>query len=635
MKIRSLLLAGAVLPFAMPFSSFAQDPAPTGRIVVAQNQECPEGENCEGRGKGRKRAKQQQQEQPAQQQEQPRRQRQQQQEQPAQQQEQPRRQRQQQQSSPPSNRSSRAGSASSSRSSPLSSRSSRAGSASHSKSNLLSSRSSRGRVANSRRSSRSSPPSSRNSPGRVASSRRSSRSSLPSNRSSGLATGPSSLPARTSSRPSRRTAPAKAATATRRSIGQGSGNGSCNSSKVRGSQGEPAEGRPRQDGERPRAGAEGPPAADIDSTVDRQLEAQGDQAEADRVRELRDKARRERAAAREGEPPRDGARAPGQGEQRRDVDVDVDIDIDRDVYRDRDVVERRGGRVIVREGDRNIVRPIVPDEADRLLFRARDVNVDRLPGGRTRTVVHRDGVQVITIRDDYGYLVRRSRRGPDGRDIIIINNFYPEFGPPPRPFIYRPGLLPDLVIRIPPERYIVDYGYASPDIIYETLLAPPVMPVDRTFTLDEVLLNEEVRAYLPRIDLDTITFEFGSSTIGTDQMQALGALGDAMGQVLAENPAEVYLIEGHTDAVGSDNDNLILSDERAESVAVALSQNFDIPAENLVTEGYGEQYLKVPSEGAERQNRRVTVRRITPLLSQSDDPQAGAAPSDQPAGEAP
>jgi hypothetical protein len=102
-----------------------------------------------------------------------------------------------------------------------------------------------------------------------------------------------------------------------------------------------------------------------------------------------------------------------------------------------------------------------------------------------------------------------------------------------------------------------------------------------------VTRNERVRAYVPRIDLDTITFEFGSSTISNSQMQALAALGQAMEAVLAERPDEVYLIEGHTDAVGSDYDNLILSDRRAEAVAVALSQNFDIPPENLVTEGYG------------------------------------------------
>ena len=139
--------------------------------------------------------------------------------------------------------------------------------------------------------------------------------------------------------------------------------------------------------------------------------------------------------------------------------------------------------------------------------------------------------------------------------------------------------------------------------------APP-----RAYTLDEVLHNQQVRAYSPRIDLDTITFDFGSATISDSQMGSLYELGQAMEQVIAENPDEVYLIEGHTDAVGSDYDNLILSDQRAEAVATALSQNFDIPPENLVTEGYGEQYLKIDTEGPERRNRRATVRRLTDLL---------------------
>jgi len=34
-----------------------------------------------------------------------------------------------------------------------------------------------------------------------------------------------------------------------------------------------------------------------------------------------------------------------------------------------------------------------------------------------------------------------------------------------------------------------------------------------------------------------------------------------------------------------------------------------------VTQGYGEEQLKVPTDQSERQNRRVTVRRITPLLA--------------------
>jgi hypothetical protein len=45
-----------------------------------------------------------------------------------------------------------------------------------------------------------------------------------------------------------------------------------------------------------------------------------------------------------------------------------------------------------------------------------------------------------------------------------------------------------------------------------------------------------------------------------------------------------------------------------------ISNTYQIPPENLVTQGYGEQNLKVPTEGPSRENRRVAARRITPLL---------------------
>lgn len=40
-----------------------------------------------------------------------------------------------------------------------------------------------------------------------------------------------------------------------------------------------------------------------------------------------------------------------------------------------------------------------------------------------------------------------------------------------------------------------------------------------------------------------------------------------------------------------------------------------MPAENLTSQGYGSQYLKEQTDGPSRINRRVTVRRITPLLT--------------------
>ncbi|MDA4630148.1 hypothetical protein NZA98_03305 [Escherichia coli] len=34
----------------------------------------------------------------------------------------------------------------------------------------------------------------------------------------------------------------------------------------------------------------------------------------------------------------------------------------------------------------------------------------------------------------------------------------------------------------------------------------------------------------------------------------------------------------------------------------------------MATQGYGERYLKIKTDGPEQQNRRVAIRRITPLV---------------------
>jgi outer membrane protein OmpA-like peptidoglycan-associated protein len=150
---------------------------------------------------------------------------------------------------------------------------------------------------------------------------------------------------------------------------------------------------------------------------------------------------------------------------------------------------------------------------------------------------------------------------------------------------------------------------------YYALWAAPVEHIERPYTLDEIRYSPRLLERMPRVDLDTVTFDTGSWEVTPDQVERLAVVADGINRAIAANPSEVFLVEGHTDAVGSDVDNLSLSDRRAESVALVLSQQFGVPAENLTTQGYGEQYLKVPTQGPERVNRRVTVRRITPLLT--------------------
>ena len=79
---------------------------------------------------------------------------------------------------------------------------------------------------------------------------------------------------------------------------------------------------------------------------------------------------------------------------------------------------------------------------------------------------------------------------------------------------------------------------------------------------------------MPSIDLDTIVFDTGSWEIPPDQAATAAVIADGLNDAIPRNPREVFLIEGHTDAVGNAIDNLSLSDRRAESVAELLTPQF-------------------------------------------------------------
>jgi OmpA-OmpF porin, OOP family len=277
----------------------------------------------------------------------------------------------------------------------------------------------------------------------------------------------------------------------------------------------------------------------------------------------------------------------------------------------------QGGRKVFTEPGRVIVVDpsgqsfIRHNEEDRFRFGARDIRTERL-GGETRTIVIRpDGSQIINVVGGDGQLVRRIRRDREGREIIIIDNSYRD----PRAFGGFYVELPPPVIRIPFNRYIVEADVATPELIYDTMEAPPVDRIDRRYSLDEIRFSPSVRQLMPSIDLNTINFETGSWEIPPDQAARLQVIADGLNRAITRNPREVFLIEGHTDAVGNPVDNLSLSDRRAEAAAELLTQQFGVPAENLTSQGYGAQYLKEQTDGPSRINRRVTIRRITPLLN--------------------
>lgn len=280
------------------------------------------------------------------------------------------------------------------------------------------------------------------------------------------------------------------------------------------------------------------------------------------------------------------------------------------------VVRRSGNRIVVR-AESGRLSVLSTDDHDRRLRRhATNVRVEELRGGRLRETIYlRDGSRIVTIYSRDGDILRRSRILPDGREILLVyvpRERWDEFRGP----YYDPGrYLPPLVLTIPVWQYIFQDDQASADDYYRFLSLPPVEPVPRLYSVDEVARSARIRDMARRVDLVSVHFDFGSAEISSDEVDALRALAEAMNRLLDENPGEMFLIEGHTDAVGSEEANLILSDRRAEAVAEVFTDYFGIPPENMVTHGYGERYLKIQTPGPERENRRVAVRRITPLVA--------------------
>ncbi|MBU3036140.1 OmpA family protein [Tritonibacter mobilis] len=272
---------------------------------------------------------------------------------------------------------------------------------------------------------------------------------------------------------------------------------------------------------------------------------------------------------------------------------------------------KSGETVVSNSGDRAVVeqdgqyRVIKNDDA---LLRQPGSNVKtyQFKDGSTRTVVTReDGIEVETIRAADGRVLRRSKTLTDGRTVVLFDDTQEA----------EKVVVTELPKASPNRRAFSTDGSISAEDLAAALAAQQPEGIDRRFSLAQVRNIDAVRRLVPEINVDKVTFETGSSVIRPEQAEELTDLGNALRQMVERNPTEVFLIEGHTDAVGAATYNLALSDRRAETVALALTEYFDVPPENMVIQGYGESDLAVPVLDAERANRRVTVRRITPLLA--------------------
>lgn len=116
-------------------------------------------------------------------------------------------------------------------------------------------------------------------------------------------------------------------------------------------------------------------------------------------------------------------------------------------------------------------------------------------------------------------------------------------------------------------------------------------------------------AKMPNLTVE-IQFNFDSDWIRPASWETVGVIADAL-----HNPillSDKFVVAGHTDAKGSREYNLKLSQRRAEAVRDMLVSLFRVEPERLIAVGLGEEQLQDPSHPDAAVNRRVQLLNIGP-----------------------
>ncbi|TMV84859.1 hypothetical protein FGG78_21275 [Thioclava sp. BHET1] len=214
-----------------------------------------------------------------------------------------------------------------------------------------------------------------------------------------------------------------------------------------------------------------------------------------------------------------------------------------------------------------------------------------------------DGTVILTVRSADGRALRRIVRYPHRTQPVVLFDDT------------QPVSTPDLQ-DLPPQSSVevVYNGNTDPGMLRSALTARPDVRDGEYYSLDQIRNHAELRYLAPEIDVAALNFPSGSSAISDAQAARLADLGRAMADVVRDNPDALFLVEGHSDAVGDAVTNLALSDARAEAMAQVLSEQYGVPPQNIITQGYGETDLKHQTNGPDEVNRRIIIRPISGLL---------------------
>lgn len=125
-----------------------------------------------------------------------------------------------------------------------------------------------------------------------------------------------------------------------------------------------------------------------------------------------------------------------------------------------------------------------------------------------------------------------------------------------------------------------------------------------TPTADDRAQVAEIAKSSPAIDLE-ILFDYNSATLNPAAWPLVAKLGVALNDPALKG--SVFLINGYTDAAGSPDYNLGLSQRRADTVRRTLIEQFQVPATSLIPVGFGKENLKNPGNPLGQENRRVQI----------------------------
>ena len=254
-------------------------------------------------------------------------------------------------------------------------------------------------------------------------------------------------------------------------------------------------------------------------------------------------------------------------------------------------------------GDFSFTANTVPAGSLNGTIKIRGLNLDAvgtLPVSERFSVFGRVGAQYAQVRDTF-----------TGSGAVTVNNPSPKKNAVNHKFGLgvQYALTDSLGLRGEVERYRIndavggrgDVDMASVGLVYvfggDKHTPTPVRsvapaPVQRAVQAESTRepAPEPARVIVPVVKKEQycsildIQFEIKQEEMQREEKEKLGVLGTFM----KKYPDTTAIIEGHSDDVGSDEDNMKLSKHRAESVVQYLVDTFNIDRSRLSAVGYGE-----------------------------------------------